>query len=149
MRLRGRIRQRLRSMFQRARFKRDLDVELRFHLDMLTAQHVRAGLSPRAARRAALSAFGPVAGVKDDVRDTWLSRALEAAVQDGRHGLRTLAAAPAFAIGVIVTIGLAVGVNTSIFGIAHSILFRPLPFPDPEQLVILRHGTTATGAFPS
>jgi len=137
----GRIRKRLRTLVQRSRHERELDLELRFHLDMLTAQHVRAGLPPAAARRAALQAFGPVAAVKDDVRDTWLVRMVESALQDVRYGLRTLATARAFALGMIVTIALAIGVNTAIFGMSYALLFRPLPFESPADLVVLQHGT--------
>ena len=135
------LRQRVRSVLQRTRFERELDTELQFHVDMLTAQYVGRGLSPEAARQAALHAFGPVAGVKDHVRDTWLSRVLESAMQDVRYGLRALAAAPAFTLGVILTMALAVGVNTAIFGVTYSILLKPLPFDSPDRLVTLQHVT--------
>ena len=65
---------RLSSLFRRARYERELDRELAFHLDMLAEQHVRDGMSPADARRAAARVFGAVDRVKDDVRDTWLSR---------------------------------------------------------------------------
>ena len=139
----SRIRKRLRTILYRARYERELDLELQFHVDMLTAQHRRSGLSPALARRAAMRAFGPVAGVKDDVRDTWLARIVESALQDLRYGARTLATAPAFALGMILTIALAIGVNTSIFGIAYALLLRPLPFDAPADLVVLHHGTPA------
>ena len=140
---------RLRSIFLRARHERELDVELRFHFDMLAAHYRQSGMGARAARRAALQTFGAVDGIKDDVRDTWLSRAIERACDDVRYGVRTLAAAPAFALGLILTIALAVGVNTSVFGIAHSILVRPLPFQDPARLAVLRHGDPAAGLVSS
>jgi hypothetical protein len=88
-----RIRKRLRTILHRARYERELDLELQFHVDMLTAQHLRSGLPPALARRAAMRAFGPVAAVKDDVRDTWLAGMVESAVQDVRYGGRTLATA--------------------------------------------------------
>jgi putative ABC transport system permease protein len=77
------------------------------------------------------------------VRDTWLARIIESALQDLRYGARTLATAPAFALGMILTIALAIGVNTSIFGIAYALLLRPLPFDAPADLVVLQHGTPA------
>src|SRR5262245_45999822 len=85
-----RIRLRLRSLFRRQRLERELDKELLFHLEMLTAQQVARGMSPAEARRAALRTFGEVDRVKDDVRDTWLSRLVETLVQDVRFGLRNL-----------------------------------------------------------
>ena len=65
---------RLGSLFKRQRLERELDTELRYHIDMLVEQNVRKGLSPDAARREALRVFGTLEGVKDDVRDNWLSR---------------------------------------------------------------------------
>ena len=138
--MRRRIRRRLRSVFQRTRVERELDLELQFHLDMLAAQKARAGLPPAVAARAARQAFGGVAGVKDDVRDVWLGRRIEAAIEDVRSGVRTLRAAPGFAFAVVLTIALAVGINTAIFATAYSLLLRPLPFDAPEQLVVLHHG---------
>src|SRR5918994_3878357 len=137
----GRIRRRLRSVLHRTRVECELDLELQFHLDMLAAQKARAGLPPVAAQRAARQAFGSVAGIKDDVRDVWLGRRIDAAIEDLRYGVRTLRAAPGFAFAIVLTIALAVGINTAIFAIAYALLLRPLPFDAPEQLVVLRHGT--------
>jgi putative ABC transport system permease protein len=137
------IRRRLRSVLHRSRVERELDLELQFHLDMLAAQKARGGLPPAAAERAARQAFGAVAGIKDDVRDVWLGRRIEAAIEDVRYGVRTLHAAPGFAFAIILTIALAVGINTAIFATAYALLLRPLPFDAPEQLVVLRHGTAS------
>ena len=65
---------RLRTLFRRTRMERELDAELRFHLDMQAAQYVALGMSPQDARRAARQTFGGVEQVKDDVRDTWIAR---------------------------------------------------------------------------
>ena len=140
-----RIRRRLRSVLHRSRVERELDLELQFHLDMLAAQKARAGLPPAAAERAARQAFGVVAGIKDDVRDVWLGRRIEAAIEDVRYGVRTLRAAPGFAFAIILTIALAVGINTAIFATAYALLLRPLPFDAPEQLVVLHHGSGSPG----
>ena len=64
----GRIRTRLASLFRRDRYERELDRELGFHIEMLTEQNVRGGMSPGDARRAALRAFGRVDRVNEDVR---------------------------------------------------------------------------------
>jgi predicted permease len=136
----GRVRRRLRSVLNRTRVERELDLELQFHLDMLAAQKARAGLPPAAAQRAARHDFGTVAGIKDDVRDVWLGRRIDAAIEDLRCGVRTLRAAPGFAFAMVLTIALAVGINAAIFAIAYALLLRPLPFDAPEQLVVLQHG---------
>src|SRR5207249_2059673 len=97
---------RLGSLFKRQRLERELDTELRYHIDMLVEQNIRQGMTPGRARREALRVFGTVAGIKDDVRDKWLSRLFEAAAQDIRYGLRSLRRNTGFALVIIVTMAL-------------------------------------------
>src|SRR5688500_6495152 len=131
---------RLSSLFRRERLERELDTELRYHIDMLTEQNVQKGMTPDAARREAQRTFGPVAGIKDDVRDNWLSRFAEVAAQDVRYGLRSLRRNPGFALVIIVTMALGVGANTAIFSVVNGVLLRPLPYKDGGKLIVLHHG---------
>src|SRR5437868_5273877 len=127
---------RLGSLFKRQRLERELDTELRYHIDMLVEQNVRKGLSPDAARREALRVFGTLEGVKDDVRDNWLSRFVEVAAQDVRYGLRSLRRNPGFALVIILTMALGIGANTAIFSVVNGVLLRPLPYKDGDKLIV-------------
>ena len=140
-----RTRTRLASLFNRERLEADLDRELRFHVDMLTERHVRAGIAPAEARRLALGAFGSVERVKDDVRDTWLSRLVETLGQDVRYGLRNLRRNPGFAAVVVVTMALGIGANTAIFSVVNGVLLRPLPYAHGDRLVVLHQQRPLAG----
>jgi predicted permease len=133
-----RLRTRFHSLLHPHQMEADLEKELRFHVDMLIEQHVRAGMAPGEARRAALSTFGSVAQVKDNVRDTWLSRTLESLLHDIRYGARNLRRNPGYALMVIVTMALGIGANTAIFSVVNGVLLRPLPYANGDRLVVLR-----------
>ena len=118
--------------------ERELDTELEFHLDMLAAQYVERGMSPDNARRAARQIFGVVDRVKDDVRDTWLTRTLEAIGQDVRYGMRGLRRYRGYAAAVIATMALGIGANTAIFSVVNAVVLQPLPYQRGDDLVLLR-----------
>jgi putative ABC transport system permease protein len=127
------------------RVERELDTELRFHIDMLTEQNVRGGMPPDEARRAAMRSFGQVERVKADVRDTWLSRITGTLAQDLRYGARNMRRNPGFAFAVILTMALGIGANTAIFSVVNGVLLQPLPYQDGHQLVVLRQQRPLAG----
>jgi putative ABC transport system permease protein len=131
---------RLGSLFKRERLERELDTELRYHLDMLVDQNIALGMSPEVARREALRVFGTVERIKDDVRDNWMSRFFQVGAQDVRYGVRSLRRNPGFALTVIITMALGIGANTAIFSVVNGVLLRPLPYRDGDKLVVLHHG---------
>ena len=129
---------RVRTLFRRARMERELDAELRFHLDMQAAEYVRQGMSPERARAAARRLFGGIERVKDDVRDTWLTRFAETLVQDARHSLRSLRHNRGYAAAVIATMALGIGANSAIFSVVNAVVLQPLPYTRGSDLVLLR-----------
>ena len=128
---------RLTGMVRRGGMERRLDAEMQFHIDMLTEQHVRAGRSPVDARRLALAAFGGTERFKDDARDEYRSRLADELVQDVRYALRVVRRNPGFATAAALTFALGIGVSTAMFSVVHGVLLRPLPFADPDRLVVL------------
>jgi putative ABC transport system permease protein len=139
------IAMRVLGLARRTRMERRLDDEMRFHLDMLTEQHVRAGLSPTDARRAALAAFGGMERFKDDTRDEYRSRLLDELVLDVRFALRVIRRNPGFGIAAALTFALGIGASTAIFGVVHGVLLRPLPYADPDRLVVLWERSPTSG----
>lgn len=119
------LRYRLRSMFRRAAVERELDEELRFHLEHETAKHVRSGMSSADAAWRARLAFGGMSRIKEDTRDTHGIASLENLVRDLRYALRGIRSRPGFAAVIMLTLALGVGVNAAMFGIVDRVLLRP------------------------
>ncbi len=95
-------------------------------------------MSPEEARRRALVAFGGVERFKEEVRDVRGARVVDDLVQDARVAARSFLKAPAFLIAVLATLGLGIGGNVAMFGILDASLFRPLPYREPDRLVLGR-----------
>jgi predicted permease len=124
--------QRLRRHNENERGLRD---EIAFHLDQETAKNMDRGMTPDAARRAALVRFGGVEPLKEDTRDQFRPVALQDLWRDLRMAARLLRRTPAFSLVALLTLTLAVGANTAIFSVVRGVLLRPLPFADAGRLV--------------
>lgn len=132
---------RLRSLRRQSRHEDDLDDELRAYVDTLTEQHERRGLPPEAARRAALVDAGGTEQIKERVREVRVGFSLATAVRDARHGCRVLWQSPGYALVVILTIALGIGINVTIFSVIHAVLWRSLPYPDADRIVAIEADT--------
>src|SRR5215475_8932652 len=125
----------VRRLVHRRRAERELDEEIRVHLEMETARNVADGMSPEEARLAARRSFGSVALSKEDSRAMWGLGSLEILWQDLRYGLRMLLKNPGFTTIAVSTLSLGIGANTAIFTLLDKVLIRTLPVERPDQLV--------------
>jgi predicted permease len=129
---------RLLFFFQRNQFDRDLEDELRFHEEMKAQALADAdGMSGDEARAAARRRIGNPLRLREQSREPWIFATLETFAQDVRHALRLMRRDPAFTVTVLATLALGIGLNTAVFSVAYGVLWRPLPYPDPDRLVIV------------
>ena len=126
---------RLVRMLRCRRSDQEMDAEFDSHLEMLAETKMRSGMTKEEARRAARREFGGIEQTKESYRDQRSLAFLETLLQDTRLAARSLIKRPGFAFLAILTLALGIGVNTALFTVIHGVLFRPLPFPHPEQLV--------------
>jgi hypothetical protein len=117
--------------------ERELEREIRAHLDLLEDEYRQRGFSDREAQVAARRALGGVEQTKEIHRDHRSFRWLEDVRRDLPYALRGWRRHPGFTIAAIVTVGLGVGVSTAIFTVVNAILLRPLPYRDSDRLVYL------------
>jgi putative ABC transport system permease protein len=137
---------RLRALFRRDVTTDEIREELNFHVEMRTHEYSRDGLDPLAARHAALRRFGNLAVIQDRGYDIRGGGLMETIVQDVKYSLRQLAQQPSFSILAGVTLALGIGVSTALFSVIDAALLRPLPYPNPQELVtILVEESTGSG----
>ena len=131
----------------RDRMERELDVELRDHVERQVTDYVRAGLSEQEARRRTRIEFGGVEQIKETCRDARGTRWLDETWQDLRFAVRALRSAPLVTAVVILSLALGIGANTAIFSLVNGLLLRSLPVPAADRLATLAAGNTPEVRF--
>ena len=126
-----------RRWLRREEKEANLERELSFHIEERVADMVRSGVSEEDARRRVRLEFGAAEQVKDECRDVRPARWAETFVQDVRYAWRNLRRNPGFAAVAIATLALGIGGLTAMFSAFDTILIRPLPYADPDRLVMV------------
>jgi len=136
------------SLFRKRPSDPQMNCELRFHIDELTDENIAAGMSPGEARRRAMLEFGGREQLKEELRDVYRIRLLDATVANLKSALRFIRKSPTFSSTVILTLALAIGANSAVFSAIDAILLRPLPFPAADQLMLVeQHNAKGTAAL--
>src|SRR5690348_15509834 len=133
----------LRELFRRSKSENELSEELNAYVQNAADAKVEAGAKREEALRAARLEMGGMESVKHQVRAVGWEFALEVFVQDVRYGVRMLLKSPLFTAVALTTIAIGIGANTAMFSLVDAILLRPLPYPNPQRLIVV--GTNQLG----
>jgi hypothetical protein len=128
---------RLSNVFRRQKLEADLSEQVAFHLEMLTEEKRRAGLSEEEAHLAARREFGAVEQMKEHHRDARGIPILETFLRDCAYGCRMMRLNKGITATIVITLALGIGASTAVFTVANAILFRPIEIPYAERVVVL------------
>jgi predicted permease len=140
---------RISNLFSRTKVEREIDAELRAHIELRMEDNIAAGMSPAAARRDALLRFGNPVVVKEAATAADAALFLESIRSDVRFAIRQLWKSPGFAVAAVLALSLGIGAASAIFSVVDAVLLRPLPFANQERLVFPFMKGRTGGSLPS
>ena len=126
---------RLRSSFSHPQMDQEFDAEMKTHLEMAIEENIKRGMSPKEARRQALVRLGGVEQAKQQQREARGFQGLDILWLDLRYAFRTMRRDPVFTCIAILILTLGIGANIAVFSVVNTLMLRPLPFQDSQQLV--------------
>ncbi|HEY6126645.1 MAG TPA: ABC transporter permease [Candidatus Acidoferrum sp.] len=137
-----------RNIFSPQRAEADLDHEVRSHLALIADENIRAGMPPQDAQRAAQIELGGIEQVKEQVRERSIGNWLRSVFFDCRYGTRQLARSPGFAMVAVLTLGLGIAINATMFSMVSAFLLRRPPGHDPGRIAVVTSINPNKGFLP-
>ncbi len=141
----NKLKTKYRALLRKSEMERELDEELRYHIERQSEQNIRLGMDPEEARFAARKGFGGVEQAKERSRDARGLRWIEDLWQDLRYGLRIMLKRPGFTLIAISMLAIGIAANTTIFSIAYALILRPFDFPNQDRLVMIWSQSLSAG----
>jgi len=136
---------RLRAFFTRRQLDTDLDAELTAHIDLAVDEYIERGMTPEQARRRAMLDFGGMQQAREQHREARGLMSLDILLQDLKYTLRTLGRDPGFTAVAVLILALAIGANIAVFSVVDTLMLRPLPFQNAQQLLWIAPPPTKCG----